>query len=201
METYLGWQYPIEPWIKHCEVSLSSYLAIFNLEVVDTLEVVKSSPSHAGLENGKSDGTQNNILIKHPRTKKHREIKKHRRRRRSAKTRRKIESKQKPYLRASGPGRHRGFPQLGESETKRGSVGLLTINGWLYSLKFGPFGQRWLDLVVANGWAEKKPKDKDKNLVEGKDWHPDSEKVAASIMLFFLIWTRPYECPFVVGVE
>ena len=91
----------------------------------------------------------------------------------------------KPYLRASGPGRHRGFPQLGESETKRGSVGLLTINGWLYSLKFGPFGQRWLDLVVANGWAERKPKDKDKNLVEGKDWHPNSERDAASIMVVF----------------
>ena len=36
----------------------------------------------------------------------------------------------KPYLRASGPGRHRGFPQLGESETKRGSVGLVTIHDY-----------------------------------------------------------------------
>ena len=91
-------------------------MAIFNLEVVYALEVVKSSPSHAGLGNGKSDGTQNNILIKHPRTKKHREIKKHRRRRRSAKTRRKIESKQKhrkilfkPYLRTKNKEKEESF--------------------------------------------------------------------------------------------
>ena len=89
-------------------------MAIFNLEVVYALEVVKSSPSHAGLGNGKSDGTQNNILIKHPRTKKHREIKKHRRR--SAKTRRKIESKPKhkkilfkPYLRTKNKEKEESF--------------------------------------------------------------------------------------------
>ena len=88
-------------------------MAIFNLEVVYALEVVKSSPPHTGLENGRSDGTQNNILIKHPRTKKHREIKKHRRR---AKTRRKIESKPnhkkilfKPYLRTKNKEREESF--------------------------------------------------------------------------------------------
>lgn len=90
-------------------------MAIFNLEVIDALEVVKSSPSHAGLGNGKSDGTQNDILIKHPRTKKHREIKKHRRR--------KIESKPKhkkilfkPYLRTKNKEREESFDRTKTQE-------------------------------------------------------------------------------------
>ena len=44
--------------MKHCEVSLSFYLAIFNLEVVNAFEVVKGSPSHTGLESVKSINKQ-----------------------------------------------------------------------------------------------------------------------------------------------
>ena len=38
-----------------CEVSSCFYLAIFNLEVVNTFEVMKSSPSYTSLESVKSD--------------------------------------------------------------------------------------------------------------------------------------------------
>ena len=41
-------------------VSLSFYLSIFNLEVVNAFEVVKGSPSHTGLESVESMKQSNN---------------------------------------------------------------------------------------------------------------------------------------------